>query len=222
MISQKIINFTKSFENKFKDFLIEPESNFTQSHEKDRLVIVNKSIILLAQQKLSDWDVYYYVNKDKINVDVLNEMREFISNWTDFDLIKDYITDNPLHINAGAYQSIENIFWVQFMGMIKDESFAPFIDIHIIGTDKNTLIDFYSPISKMNGTGYLDWSILTLWRKFCKSGEIDKNGEMFSRSIYPALSSEQAKEINLDLISFFKTYFKDKSEFKKAYDFLNL
>lgn len=221
MTSEKILKFIKAFQNEFDSFLINPNTKNMPEHEKHRLIIKNKVAILPAQNKFSDWDLYYYVDKSEVNEKILENMRSFIFNWKDFSLIRDYVTKNPLNMEEKSYQSFNNLFWVQFMGIIENEIFGPFLDIHIIGSSKETLRKFYSSIKNINDEGYLDWSIITLWRKFCISGEIEKEKEMFKKSVYPALTIEEKINIDTDPELFFKKYFKNKKDFENVFSFLS-
>ena len=221
MINNKILRFIKAFQNKFGSFLINPGTKNMPKHEKHRLIIKNNVAILPTQNKFSDWDLYYYVDDKKVDEKILQNMRNFIFDWKDFSLIRDYVTKNPLHMKEKSYQSFNNLFWVQFMGIIKNEKSGPFLDIHIIGSSKETLKKFYSSIKNIDDEGYLDWSIITLWRKFCISGEIEKNKEMFKKSVYPALTIEEKIIIDTDPKIFFKKYFQNKKDFESVFSFLS-
>lgn len=222
MLNREISVYIRAFNEKFGEFLTSPDINSVLPEDHVRAVISDMHMILPAQQKFSDWDIYCNVDPSKINLEVLNEMRAFVMGWKDFDLVRDYATCNPFHLAARAYQSvgIGKLHCVQFMGLIKDEDFAPFLDLHIIGVEQSMLEAFYAPICKLEDTGYLDWSILTFWRKFRRTGEMYKDRTTYQRSIYPALTQEQKECIDRDTKGFLKIYFKPTLEFDTAVSFL--
>lgn len=221
MLNEKISKYTAAFFERFKDYLVIPQVLPIQPEDNERVVTNGLQAVLPAREKFSDWDIYCLVDNTKVNLTILKEMRDFIFSYKDFTLTRDYVTCNEAHIKAGAYQSVEgNLYWMQFMTFLNDTDNAPFADIHIFGIPTEMLEAFYSPISKTEDTGYLDWALITLWRKYRKTGEINKDDSFYVRSIYPVLSPKQKESTDKDMPDFLQSYFENRLEFKMVSNFL--
>ncbi len=174
--------------------------------------------VLPATTKYSDWDIYINLNPEKANISLLQKIDEFVKSFSDFDLVRDFATDAEYH--SKAYQRTSNLKHIQYMAFLPKESFAPFVDIHIDGVGKNLMGEFYNSKKGNLSQGYLDWAILTYWRKIMR-GEGDKLSEWVERSILPAFDEEDKDQIRANPKDFFKNYFKNRPEFDQASGFLS-
>ena len=207
--------FINKFENKFCQFLAYPDS---KKISQDRKVVTgNHSVILPGTTKFSDWDIYFFIDEKKINLSILKEINLFIKTFSGFDLVRDFTTNEKYH--SESYQRFSNLHFIQYMAFIPRESFAPFVDIHLVGINKKMMKDFYKPNLEKLGKGYLSWAILSHWRKLIKG---DNNGSpSFLRySILPAFSIEEQEKIKNKPKKFFEKYFDAQPEFKEVISFL--
>lgn len=230
-MQEKITAYTEAFEDRFAEFLSLPRADAFPLTEQDRILVKNSHIILPAETKLSDWDMYCQVDGPLVTIPVLREMREFIRAWKGFDLVGDYTTDLPQHMESHAFQSVaRHLHQIHFMGTLADVRFAPFFDIHLLGADREMMRAFYESID-FDSSDYVDWSILTCWRKMRRTGastadEILYDPKLWSirdtwiRSVLSLLSKEERAVASTDPLRFFSQHFRDRPEFASAVQLL--
>lgn len=222
MMPSPLEDFIQKFEERFSKYLIEPNTERFAQPDLDRMIVRHRHVTLPAESRASDWDVYCWANPDVLTVDVLKEMRAFYMAAPQFELMRDYATSHPAHVEARAFQSTgEKLYHVQFMGTMVGETYAPFVDMHVLNVPAGILHEFYKEIcDDAVSQGYLDWSVLTIWRKTLKSGEFRTDTTIYQRSVVPALAADHAELIAADPFAFFDAYFSGRAEFAPAVSFL--
>ncbi len=225
-MDQKIQNFTKQFHDTFREFLVNPDlpviyKDYPETLE--RATVQNSSIVIPAREKFSDWDIFCYVDTNKVTLEVLNTMHDFVVTWPDFSIVEDYVTANPLHTNQPTYQSLgsEKLLCVQFMGIFSHENQSPLVDFHIYGIELSLLQNFYTNLCTPEYDGYLNWSMITLWRKLRRTGEINTEDSLYKKAVYAVLSESEQKQITENPTAFFNHHFANKPKYKEVVEFLN-
>lgn len=199
-LSNKTIReFAKGFEANFKDVLLPPR--ILRAPGKKPPVRTDHIAICIGEDTFSDWDMHCYANPARVTLSDLKSMDSFIKNSPKFQCTKTFRGNNM----------------PQFMAFMPNESFAPFVDIHI--EDARHIIA-QSEFSAALDEATIAWLLLTWWRKLRKGNQTDANA-FRDYWITPLLKPEERDAVAKQPISVLTEYFKGRADYAIAVDFLS-
>lgn len=220
-MNKKVEVFLETFEKRFFMYIRTPDLEKFAKSDLMRGIVRNFSFVLPATEKLSDWDIYFELDDSKVNSKILKEIRKFIIDYFDFEVIDDLITFDKRHTNSKAYQRIDKPYFLQFMGFLKDENSGPFLDIHIAGLNTELMKDFYITIQDECSRTYIEWCMVTVLRKLMKGTLSDETKLYFvDRGIKPVFLKKDLSAIDKNLTKFFIDYLSKNKKFSSIVDFL--
>lgn len=160
-ISNKTVEkFILRFEERFGDILT-PSLKLDTMTQKLPPQYSNNFSVCVSEYKFSDWDVHCSIVEGDCNISILKDMEYFVRSFKDFGNVGLILT--PLLAHASdKYHFIDTKTVLQFMAFMPNTKNAPFIDIHIENIPTGLLKEMYQKIS---GQEFIDWILITYWRK---------------------------------------------------------
>jgi hypothetical protein len=203
-LNKTISEFVAGFEAKFNHALL-PAGRLGGVEGKSPPISTNHFGICIAETKFSDWDLHCYANPEKIALPDLTSMDEFVKEFPGFEGTKNF-TGNSMP---------------QFMAFMPTE-FAPFVDLHIEGVPQAMTDQYFSRFDAATLQETTNaWLLLTWWRKLRKGNQTDLD-TFRSAWITPArLGPEGHSGITNNPISFLVEYFKNRTDYAKAAEYLS-
>ena len=144
--------------------------------------------LCIAEHKFSDWDIHCSTKDNVCDISLLKDMEFFIRSFDGFSNPGLILTSHPVHINE-KYHFIDSKNILQFMAFTPDSKFAPFIDIHVENILPMTLKDAYA---KVVGNEFIDWIIVTYWRKRRNGAEAEMLSwllDIYILPVFPAIAT---------------------------------
>ena len=164
--NQTIDKFLEEFENKFGYLLYTPLKLEPYPDRPTPFYSKHFYICPPGDPKYSDWDLGCRANPELPEKKIL-EMERFIRTFPLFSLQGQLITNLEAHKNPQPiFHHIDGISWLHFMAYLNSEKISPFVDIHVECITNNSLKSLYS---KNSSQEYVDWIMITYWRKFLKN-----------------------------------------------------
>ncbi len=150
-LSKTVENFIKKFELEFEDYLKILSTNDLKEQE---LKTTYHKYRFPEHGKYSDWDIFCYINKEKITLPILISMDKWIKNFPEFEYIKNVEFNNKS--TKGHY-----------MGFMPYENEMPFIDIHLQDVGREMLDILFDKICVKGELNKWtsDWRKIKDWRK---------------------------------------------------------
>jgi hypothetical protein len=195
MINNRIERFVEAFEKAFGKYLLP-----CQKKNDDAYYTKHFSIFTGKKKKYSDWDLHCYFIPTSAESDVLKKMEGCIGSF--FDDTGILIAMHQIFYKLVHY--INNAQFFQVMGFMKNTEFAPFVDITIKNVPNAYLQKQYGAIS---GQDFIDWIILTYWRKLKFQPPATK---LLDDMIIPILGEAQRQEIENRPDQVFSEFFQDR------------
>ncbi len=152
MRNDTLNRFMSEFEENFKDILLDA------SHHKKGTPLT-KYFRLCSEPKgrYSDFDLRCWLNLEAISRDNVRQIGVFIRKFKNF---------SDVGLFSRPTLKIEN--GLQYMVYTPDESYAPFLDIHLRGPLD---ADLWSAVYSGMDEEHKRWALITAWRKLKNSDE---------------------------------------------------
>ena len=210
--NKTIDKFIVEFENRFRNYL-QPTINVKGLDNKKPPQYTANFVVFEGKEKYSDWDIHCRADS-RITLEVLKSMDEMIRSFQNFSHPGLILTPFPEH-SLIKYHYIGTKTVLHFMAYLNKENHAPFIDIHVEYVPNNLLQEAYSVIS---GQDFINWIILTYWRKYLNNINDEALPGLMEYFILPHFL-EKREVIITNPLKFFKEYL-SRQGYVRALNFL--
>lgn len=212
-IPQTIKGFIKDFEVKFRRFLA-PVPRFKSVEGRPSPQQSAHFTVYIAETNHSDWDLHCRAKQEPVKETVIKSMNDFVREYP--DLLYSSIIVAPFDVSD--YHNLETKKILQIMAFIKNTHKAPFFDFNVHGVPNQIIKEMLTEKYKEE---WIDWMILTYWRKLSRNNDAQSLQDFLSRFILPGFDKKRHDEIVRNPISFFRNYLLARG-YSEAVNFLDV
>lgn len=209
--NKKIILFINEFEQKFGSLLmLESEHKTIEQSGAEHQIFYQTDYFDILQTikgkdsgntEYSDWDLHCKVYNEKINLEVVNQMKSCTMTFKHFYNQGIILSKKIEHKNKDIHVAI--IQKLQCMGFMKEEIESPFVDITIHGIPNFYMRQLSKDISDEE---FISWMMITSRRKKLKqTSKDDIAAKEYLRLILQTFPNNNQRDEN-DAYNFFENY----------------
>ena len=151
-MNNTVSDFVTKFEEKFRGFLLD-----SSGHKKGIKITQYFRYDSDPNGAYSDWDLRCWLNLEAMSRNNMKQIDTFVRKFKGL---------SDVGLFSRPTLKIEN--GLQYMGYAPDESYAPFLDIHLRGPVD---ADIWSAVYNGTNEEHKRWALLTAWRKLKNSDE---------------------------------------------------
>lgn len=187
-----IDKFISEFEEKFGKYL-QPATHL-EAKEGQTISHTAYFSVIHPTLKFSDWDLECRIIPGGLGLAVLEEMYEYIHNFSKFQNVGDFVGNG----------------WFQIMAFLPQETTGPFVDVHVQGVEGELKKDYFQRVLDFPKAEQqtIDWLVITWFRKVKNK---NKEANKFRNGwLKKYLTPKQYEESGSNPGSFFSDYFSSR------------